>query len=117
MHAIMEINAATIRVFCDGARFGDPFEFALFIVGDEDTAIIKGLKLDDQKFTVRHRSAIMKCLIEAGFSKAVWHRWRVGPDGPERKEFCLGKDYRGGRAQRELAQREPVQREARFAFG
>jgi hypothetical protein len=107
MHAIMEINAATIRVFCDGARFGDPFEFALFIVGDEDTAIIKGLKLDDQKFTARHRTAIMKCLIEAGFTRAVWHRWRTGPNGLERKEYCLGKDYRAGKSYGEPAAHEP----------
>jgi hypothetical protein len=95
MQAILEINAATIRVFAEGARFGEPFEFALFVVGDEDTAIIKGLKLEDQKFTVQHKAAIMKCLIEAGFSRAVWHRWRVGPNGPERREFSLSKDYRG----------------------
>jgi hypothetical protein len=103
MRAIMEINAATIRVFCEGADFGDPFEFAFFVVGDEGTAIIKGLKVDDQKFTIRHKTAIMKCLIEAGFSKAVWHRWRSGPDGPERKEFCLGKDYRDAKPYRDKA--------------
>jgi hypothetical protein len=89
MKAVLEINAATIRVFSDDARFGDPFEFALFIVGDEDTAIIKGLRLDDQRFTVRHRTAIMKCLLDAGFTRAIWHRWKHGPDGLERKTFVL----------------------------
>lgn len=106
MHAIMEINAATIRVFCEGARFGDPFEFALFIVGDEDTAIIKGLKLEDQKFTVRHKTAIMKCLLEAGFSKAVWHRWRMGPNGPERKEYSLAKDFSSPKSYPAMAERK-----------
>ena len=95
MRAIMEINAATIRVFSEGAQFGDPFEFALFVVGDEGTAIIKGMKLDDQLFTFRHRTAIMKCLLEAGFTRAVWHRWRIGPTGRERKEFSLDAGHRG----------------------
>jgi hypothetical protein len=90
MKAVLEINAATLRVFSEGAVFGDPFEFALVIVGDEKTAIIKGLRLEgDQQLTARHRSAIMRCLMEAGFTRAIWHRWRRGPNGPEQRTFVI----------------------------
>jgi hypothetical protein len=89
MRAVLEINAATIRVFPPGAEFGDPFEFAVFIVGDEETAVIKGLRADDMRFMSRHRTAIMRCLIEAGFTRAVWHRWKRRSDGLVKRTFTI----------------------------
>lgn len=99
MKAVLEINAATLRVFSDGAVFGDPFEFALVIVGDERTAIIKGLRLEgDQQLTARHRAAIMRCLKDAGFTRAIWHRWRRGPNGPEQRTFVIDTEVAGRHA-------------------
>jgi hypothetical protein len=97
MKAVLEINSATVRVFADGAEFGDPFEFSVFIVGDEDTAILKGLKLD-HRFTVRHKSALLKCLLEAGFKRMVWHRWKRTENGPVRRDFVLDTNPKGENA-------------------
>lgn len=99
MRAVLEINAATLRVFSDGSVFGDPFEFALVIVGDQKTAIIKALRLEgDQQLTARHRSAIMRCLKDAGFTRAIWHRWRRGPNGPEQRTFVIDTEVASGRS-------------------
>jgi hypothetical protein len=89
MKATMEINAATVRIFEPGGQFGDPFDFAIFIVGDEDTAILKGLRADDHRFTSRHKSAIMRCLLQAGFTRAIWHRWKRTAEGPIKRTFVL----------------------------
>jgi hypothetical protein len=108
MKAVLEINAATIRIFSPGAQFGDPFDFALFIVGDEDTAVIKGLRADDMRFMTRHKTAIVRCLMEAGFTRAVWHRWKRTPEGLVKRTFTL--DTRA--ESRFVAQTEPTARAA-----
>lgn len=76
--AHLEIVGAVIRVLSDDATFGDPFELALFVVGDEGTAILKGMRIDGTGFTPRHAVAVRDCLRRAGFTKAVWHRHKPG---------------------------------------
>lgn len=81
MKAHFEPTAGIVRVLPDGAAWGDPFDLAVFIVGDEGTAIVKGLRMDG--YTRGHRDAIAACLREAGFRWAVWHRY--GADGRRRE--------------------------------
>lgn len=107
MKAKLEINSATLRVFSQNAVFGDPFEFALVVVGDETTAIIKGVRLeDDQKLTAGHRSAIMRCLMDHGFTRAVWHRWKRGPEGLEKRTFVIDTDVSAQDAPERASSRE-----------
>lgn len=72
--ADLEIVGGIIRVFDDAqAKFGDSFELALFILGDERTAILKALR-SDKKLTHAHARTIEQCLIEHGFKECVWYR-------------------------------------------
>jgi hypothetical protein len=87
--AYLEISSAVIRIFPENSSYGDIFDFALFVVGDEDTAILKGLRLDDRRFTVHHKRAIIQCLKRYGFARACWDRYR-GVDGSrEKRKFTL----------------------------
>lgn len=72
--AHMEITGAVIRVLGDGAEFGEPFDLALFVVGDEGTAILKGLRVEHGAFRPRQAEAVRQCLRRHGFTSAVWHR-------------------------------------------
>jgi hypothetical protein len=74
----LEITGAIIRVFQGDAAFGDPFDFALFVTGDEGTATIKGLRMDGQRLMPAHRDAVFAALREHGFHTAVWHRHKAG---------------------------------------
>ena len=76
--AFLEITGAIIRVFGPGAAHGDPFDFALFVTGDEGTATIKGLRMDGQRLTPAHRGAVQAVLHEHGFHTAVWRRHKRG---------------------------------------
>jgi hypothetical protein len=89
MKAFLEINAGVIRVMGDAHNYGDVYDFALFVVGDEDTAILKGLRMDDQRFTVHHKRAIMRCLKDAGFNRMCWDRYKRGENGLEKRKFVL----------------------------
>ena len=89
MKAYLEISSAIIRVLPDNATYGDVFDFALFVTGDEDTAILKGLRMDDRRFTVHHKRAIIQCLKQAGFARACWDRYRKTEDGFEKRKFTL----------------------------
>ena len=95
MQAFLEINAAVIRVFPENSTYGEVFDFALFVVGDEDTAILKGLRMDDRRFTVHHKRAIMRCLKEAGFNRLRWDRYRMTETGREKRNFVLELNARG----------------------
>lgn len=76
MIAELEIVGAILRVWLDNTKYPEPFEMVLYIVGDTDTAILKGLKMDGTTLTTRHRHAIMECLKRNGFKRAIWHRWK-----------------------------------------
>lgn len=89
MKAYLEISSAVIRIFPDHASYGDVFDFALFVVGDEDTAILKGLRMDDRRFTVHHKRAIIHCLKRHGFARASWDRYRVVGGVREKRKFTL----------------------------
>lgn len=70
--AHLEITSGVLRVFNSGT-YGDPFDYACTVAGDEGVATIKGLKADGG-FTTGHRKAIFAVLREAGFREVVWHR-------------------------------------------
>ena len=95
MKAFIEISSAVIRILPDDAVYGDPYEFAVFVVGDEDTAILKGLKMDDRRFTLHHTRAIARCLREAGFNRMAWDRYKVGENGREKRKFVLELNNQG----------------------
>ena len=89
MNAELEIVGAILRIWPDNAKFPEPFEIVLYIVGDEKTAILKGLKLEGQVLTTRHKNAIMECLKRHGFTKAVWYRWKNVNGEMIRKEISV----------------------------
>ena len=76
MHAELEITSGVIRLFEDGSKFGDPFAEVLYLVGDEGTAILKGLRT--AKMDHRLWRAIRAELKRVGFTTAVWHRHKNG---------------------------------------
>lgn len=76
--ASLEITGAIIRVFAPGSGHGDPFDFALFLTGDEGTATIKGLRMDGQRLTPAHRGAVQAALAAHGFHTAIWRRHKAG---------------------------------------
>ncbi len=80
MKAIFETTGGIIRFFNDDAEFGDPFEFAVFVVGDESTAVLKGLKAESD-IPLSVFASMRKCLRERGFTEVVWHRWKIDKDG------------------------------------
>ena len=89
MKAYLEISSAIIRVLPENSNYGDVFDFALFVVGDEDTAILKGLRMDDRRFTVHHKRAIIQCLKRHGFARVCWDRYRAVEGGHEKRKFTL----------------------------
>lgn len=89
MQAFLEVSSGIIRVISDGATYGDVYDFAIFFVGDEDTAILKGLRIDDRRFTIRHKRAIVRCLKQAGFKRACWDRYKLSESGKEKHRYVL----------------------------
>lgn len=80
MKAIFETTAGIIRVFNDDSEFGDPFEFSIYVLGDENIAILKGLKAQSQ-IPMNVFAALRTCLKEQGFTEVSWHRWKTDEIG------------------------------------
>lgn len=113
MKAYLEIASAVIRVFQDNSSYGDIFDFSIFLVGDEDTAILKGLRMDDRRFTAQHKRAIIQCLKSHGFARASWDRYRPTPGGYEKRKFTLELNSLGFSASHlALGQQEQLQSSA-----
>ena len=74
-----ETLAGLIRVYAPGRGYPGPFEFQVTIVGDGDTAIVKGLVTEQYSREVR--DSIAARLREKEFKRARWHRKK--PDGRE----------------------------------
>ena len=72
--AHLEVTSGVVRVFRDGCEWGDPFTFAVAIVGDERVATLKALRADGVK--PEDFAAIAECLLDAGFSEIRWSRHR-----------------------------------------
>jgi hypothetical protein len=79
MHAFVEHLAGLVRVGPETRAYGMDWDF---IVGyasvDGKTAVIKGLKHLDAKFTMAHGVAIISALARAGFLYATWTRHKHG---------------------------------------
>ncbi len=88
MKAKLEIVGAVMRIYSgDEVRSHEPFEVSLFVVGDEEVAILKGLKIDKGVLNKNHVRAINECLKEHGFKTAVWYRWVERNGNMIRKEI------------------------------
>lgn len=76
MIARLEITAAIIRVWRGDAAHGAPFAEAVYVLGDEGVAILKGYRASAHTRDVRR--AIAAALAQAGFREVMWYRWRDG---------------------------------------
>jgi hypothetical protein len=75
MKCLLEITSAVLRLYPDDAAYGEPFELALFVVGDEGVATLKGLRSDGQ-LTTEDRKAFFECLRSHGFIEVKWKRYK-----------------------------------------
>jgi|GEM_PF-6543907 hypothetical protein len=88
MTAHFEPTAGVIRVYRHGNQWGDPFDLALAVSGDEGVATLKALshatpRPDDF-------AAIAQALRAAGFHTMRWTRHR--PDGTvQEKRFSTAR--------------------------
>jgi hypothetical protein len=71
-----EITQEILRVYeRDDAKATDPYDFALTVVGDEGTGIIKALSMPPgQKLSVRDWIAIKRHMKGRGYRRLVWRR-------------------------------------------
>lgn len=70
--AHLEITGGILRVGPDGFRWGDQFDLVIPLIGDEQTAILKGLQCPG--FGFEEKEAISEALREHGFTH--YARWR-----------------------------------------
>ena len=69
-----EITGGIIRQF--RGDFGTPFENVVYVVGDRDTAILKGLRIE--KPTIEEGRDLLRCLAQEGFKRVAWDRYKNG---------------------------------------
>ncbi len=73
--AEIEWTQGNLRIYDDGSYAeGSPHSFFLSITTDGDRVIIKGLRVDDERFTWQHMKAIERALWIQGFRVAEWER-------------------------------------------
>ena len=76
--AYAEITGAVVRVYNGSTCPPSPFDYVLTVVGDEGTAIIKGLRVEAGGFGTAARVAIFAELRRLGFRRVMWRRYRAG---------------------------------------
>lgn len=77
--AHFEPLAGVIRIWLDGSKgWGQPFDFALAVAGDEGVATLKALHSENRPLPVSAAKAVAKVLREAGFKKVRWTRKKNG---------------------------------------
>lgn len=79
MHAFVENLSGFVRSGPSCRRYGDAWDFICgYSSVDGKTAVIKGLRSDDGKFSKAHADAILDALAVAGFQFASWDRHKTG---------------------------------------
>jgi len=79
MHAFVEHLSGLVRIGPLALSYGKDWEFIVAYASvDGETAVMKGLKRLDHKFTIHHRTAAARALAGAGFSRATWQRHKHG---------------------------------------
>jgi hypothetical protein len=70
-----EITGGVLRIFRNGGRWPDPFDYSMFYIGDEGTATLKALvRASPQPCEFR---AIAHVLLQNGFHTMRWTRHRA----------------------------------------
>jgi hypothetical protein len=77
--ATFEVTSGIVRVHLNGGVWGDPFDLAVTVTGDEGVALIKALAAP---VSTAVRKAIFAALRQVGFHTVTWRRHL--PDGTVR---------------------------------
>jgi hypothetical protein len=73
--AEIEWMMAGLRVYDEGSYAeGSPHALYVSLTCDRDRVLIKGLRMDGERFNRGHLRAIERALYAAGFRIAVWER-------------------------------------------
>lgn len=70
----VEVVCAIVRLYRGGRGYGDPYDLAFCVVGDDGTATIKGLTAVDFTMGAADRRAIGDSLRAVGFHAVRWGR-------------------------------------------
>lgn len=75
-----EITGGIIRVGATGFQWGDDFDFVIPFIGDEQRAVLKGLRAKDTRFGTEHAAAVRAELRRLAFTHVGW--WRHDGGAP-----------------------------------